>query len=371
MSTSALEIRSSTHTYPIHLGSGLLAQTGTFLRRHGPGKPGGACAVVTDETVAPLYADIVLASLRAEGFAPHLLTVPSGERSKSLAEVERLSGELAHAGLDRHAFIVALGGGVVGDLAGFLAAVYYRGIPCVQIPTTVVSQVDSSVGGKTGVNLAAGKNLVGAFHPPALVLADVDTLKTLPVREFNEGMAEAIKHAAIRDRGLLDQLVALHRHDPAELTAIIRRNLEIKADIVARDEFERGDRALLNFGHTLGHAIEQAAGYGRYLHGEAVSLGIVAAARLSRRVAGLPLEDYNALLAGLRHFGLPTALPPDFPVAAALESMARDKKFASGAVRFVLCPALGTAYLSETGQITTDDLRHELENLRTETSRRL
>lgn len=371
MITPALEIRSSSHSYPIYLGEGLLARSGEVLAHHGFGKVGNVCAVITDETVSAFHGSKLLEGLRLGGFAPCLITIPPGEGSKSLAEVARTVDELAKAGLDRHAFVVALGGGVVGDLAGFVAAVYYRGIPCLQVPTTVVSQVDSAVGGKTGVNIAAGKNLLGAFHPPALVLADVDTLSTLPAREFNEGMAEAIKHAVIRDRNLLDRLIMLRRTDSAELIAVIRRNLEIKAEIVSRDEFEHGDRALLNFGHTLGHAIEQAAGYGTYLHGEAISLGMVAAARLSVQKAALPRSDYAEIIAALRHYDLPTALPPDFPDEAAMNSLDRDKKFAAGAVRFVLSPGIGSAYLSAPGQVTRGDLRRELAGLRADDWNRL
>ena len=263
------------------------------------------------------------------------------------------------------AFLIALGGGVVGDLTGFLAAVYYRGIPYIQVPTTIVSQVDSAIGGKTGVNLTAGKNLLGAFHPPSLVLADIETLGSLPAREFNEGMAEAIKHAIICDQHLLTSLLALDRNDTQALGAVIHRNLEIKAKIVARDEFERGgERALLNFGHTIGHGIEQAAGYGRLLHGEAISLGMVAAARLSVRRAGLPMSHYAEIIAALHHFHLPVTLPEDVSTSAVLESMGKDKKFESGSIRFVLTPMLGKAFLSDRGSITRGDLQRETDDLR-------
>ncbi len=360
-----LEVASKTGSYPVYLGQGLIANAGRILRQQPFTSGKSTCAIISDETVASLYAEPLLESLRAEKFAPVLITVPAGENSKSLAEVGRIADRLAEAGLDRHSLIVALGGGVVGDLAGFVAAIYYRGLPSVQVPTTVVAQVDSSVGGKTGVNLARGKNLLGAFHPPALVLADVDTLATLPEREFNEGVAEAIKHAVIRDGRLLANLMVFDRRNAAQLTALVRRNLEIKAEIVARDEFESsGERALLNFGHTIGHGIEQAAGYGRLLHGEAVSLGMIAAARLSVRKAGLPPSHCTEIVAALQHFKLPTSLPEDFPISEALGSMARDKKFAAGSIRFVLCPAIGRACLSEPGQITWDDLLGELEGLR-------
>ena len=328
-------------------------------------KKGAGCAVVTDEHVAALYAVQVMTSLQAAGYRPALVVVPPGEASKSMGEVARVADQLVAAGLDRHGFVVALGGGVIGDLAGFVAAIYYRGVPFVGLPTTVIAQCDSAIGGKTGVNAAAGKNLLGSFHPPALVLADVGTLATLPDRAFNEGFAEVIKHGVIRDRALIGRTVALRRDDPAELAAIVRRNLEIKAEIVAQDEFERHDlRALLNFGHTVGHAIEQAAGYGHFLHGEAISLGMVAAGRLSMRKSGLPPGDFQEMLAALQRFDLPTSLAGALSTTAILETLARDKKFEDGQIRFVLTPHLGYAVVSQPGQVTWDDLRAEVEALR-------
>ena len=241
-------------SYDVVIGSSLLGQTGESCAGLGLK---GRCAVITDSTVAPLYADLVLSALKDAGFDPTLVTVPAGEASKSMTVVEDCCRQMIQAGLDRSASVVALGGGVVGDLAGFVAAIFFRGIPFVQIPTTIVSQVDSSVGGKTGVNAPEGKNLIGAFHQPRLVIADVATLGSLPVRERNEGFAEIIKHAAIRDASLLelvDQAV-----DPAKPINpdLIQRNVEIKARVVEEDEKETaGTRALLNFGHTIGHAIE-------------------------------------------------------------------------------------------------------------------
>ena len=309
MMSNPLEVRSSSCSYHVHVGDGLLDRCGELARGLAFAKQGSLCAIISDENVAAIYAERVLASLAAAGFRPVLAVVPAGEASKSMSEVARLADRLVAAGLDRHGFIVALGGGVVGDLAGFVASIYYRGVPFIQLPTTVIAQCDSAIGGKTGVNTAAGKNLLGSFHPPALVLADVGTLATLPEREYHEGFAEVLKHGVIRDRSLIERTVALRRDDGSELAAIVRRNLEIKAEIVAQDEFERLDvRALLNFGHTVGHAIEQAAGYGHFLHGEAISLGMVAAGRLSMRKAGLPETDWRTLLAALEHFGLPTVL---------------------------------------------------------------
>ena len=259
------------------------------------------------------------------------------------------------AGLDRSSAVVALGGGVVGDLAGFVAAIYYRGIPYIQIPTTIVAQVDSSVGGKTGVNAAGGKNLIGAFHQPRLVIADTSTLATLPAREFNEGFAEVIKHAAIRDFTMLDAL--------DDLPALIARNVAIKAAIVAEDELEtKGLRALLNFGHTIGHGIENAAGYGRYLHGEAISLGLVAACRLSVEKAGLDPAARDRIFSALARYKLPLSLPPDVETKAIVSALQKDKKFHGGSVRFVLLRQPGDAFVS--GDVTEADITRQIEALR-------
>ena len=360
-----LEIRSSGGSYCVHVGGGLLERCGELALSAGFAGAGSACAVVTDGNVAAHYAAPAMSALESAGFRPVLTVIPAGEVSKSMDEVARVTDALVAASLDRQGFIVALGGGVVGDLAGFVASVYYRGIPFVQVPTTVIAQCDSAIGGKTGVNTAAGKNLLGSFYSPALVLADIDTLTTLPEREFNEGFAEVIKHGVIRDRDLIARTVAMRRTDLSELAGIVRRNLEIKAEIVAQDEFERHDvRALLNFGHTVGHAIEQAAGYGRFLHGEAISLGMIAAARLSMRKAGLAGDEWREVLRALRHFGLPTSLPDALPTERILASLARDKKFESGQIRFVLTPRLGYAVVSQPGQVTWADIRQEVENLR-------
>ena len=343
--------------YSVWIGDGLLPVCGEKIR---PFHPGGKVAVVTDSNVAPIYADTVLESLRGAGFEPTLIVVPAGEASKRLEMVGQVTDAMIEAGLDRKSLLVALGGGVVGDLAGFVASIYYRGIPYVQIPTTIVSQVDSSVGGKTGVNSPGGKNLIGAFHHPLLVLADTTSLGTLPEREFNEGFAEIIKHAAIRDAALLDGL------DPAEranLAGLIARNVEIKARIVAADEREiTGERALLNFGHTVGHGVEQAAGYGALLHGEAVSIGLHAALKLSVAKAGLPEADAARVLAALEAFGLPTRLPARLTTDAVMESLMKDKKFESGRVRFVLLEKLGSAFLAS--NVSLEEIRAVVDELK-------
>jgi len=340
------------HSYRVVVGSGLLTCAGARIRDV---SKASRCALVTDSIVGPLYAETVRRSLEESGFDVVIITVPSGESSKSLTQVAFVCDAMIAAGLDRSGLLVALGGGVVGDLAGFVAAIYYRGIPFVQIPTTIVAQVDSSIGGKTGVNAAGGKNLLGAFHQPVLVLADVSTLSTLPEREFNEGFAEVIKHAAIRDRAMLDHL--------DDLTSLVARNVAIKAAIVTEDEFEtKGVRALLNFGHTIGHGIEAAAGYGRFLHGEAISLGLVAACRLSVQKAGLPSGDAALLISMLARYRLPLQLPADISTDNILQALRKDKKFHAGAVRFVLLRAIGEAFVSS--EITETDIVDAIEGLR-------
>jgi 3-dehydroquinate synthase len=342
--------------YSVWVGDGLLAYCGAKIR---PFFSGTKVAVVTDSNVAPIYGERVLASLRETGFEPVLIVVNAGESSKRLPEVAEVADQMIAAGLDRKSLLVALGGGVVGDLAGFVAAIYYRGIPYVQIPTTVVSQVDSSVGGKTGVNTAGGKNLLGSFHHPALVLADPSTLVTLPDREFNEGFGEIIKHAAIREPEMLDVLDPAQREGLADLIA---RNVAIKARIVGADERETtGERALLNFGHTVGHAVEQAAGYGNLLHGEAISIGLHAAVRLSMQKAALPEADGARILAALEAFQLPTRIPAGLTTGAIMDALALDKKFDEGRVRFVLLERLGSAFLSSA--VTLEEIRDVVEEI--------
>jgi 3-dehydroquinate synthase len=349
-------------SYDVLVEPGLLARAGeaiaaTPLR-------GRRAAIISDDTVARFHAAAAVESLHAAGFNPSLHTVPAGESAKSMSAAEGLCRELIRAGHDRRSLVVALGGGVVGDLAGFVAAIFFRGIPCVQIPTTIVAQVDSSVGGKTGVNVAEGKNLLGCFHQPQLVLVDPETLRTLPDREFCEGFAEAIKHAAIRDEAMLADLAAL---DPASRevpAALIARNIAIKARIVEADEHEtRGLRALLNFGHTIGHGIEAAVPYGELLHGEAIALGLRAALFLSERHCALPAASSRTILGLLAHFRLPLVLPATIPAATVMEKLARDKKFAAGSIRFVLLDAPGSARLSTA--VTAADLLDAIHHLGT------
>lgn len=356
VSTTRVFIQAGASRYDAVVGSALLARTGELVAGlvRGP-----RCALIADENTATRFAPIVEQSLASAGFQPTLITVPAGENSKSLGQLGAVCEQMAAAGLDRTSFAVALGGGVVGDLAGFAAAVFHRGIPYVQVPTTLLAQVDSSIGGKTAVNLRAGKNLLGAVHQPVLVLADVDTLRSLPPRELNQGFAEVIKHAVIADVSLFQTLEQLDRVNFAELIA---RNIEIKARIVARDEQDvSGERAILNFGHTVGHAMEQAAGFGRFLHGEAVSLGIAAACEISVRKAGLSEAERHKVLSALQRFNLPTQLPGDFPRNQIMAAIRTDKKFEQGKVRFVVTPSLGGARL--TSDVRLEDIARAVDRL--------
>lgn len=332
-------------SYAIKVGGGLLSRLGVECAQL---KPGRRCAVITDSNVGRHYAKAVLKSLSVSGFAPVLITVRAGEKSKRLAVVEDCYDQLAAHRLERKSFIVALGGGVVGDLAGFVAATYLRGIPFVQAPTTLLAQVDSSVGGKTGVNLQAGKNLVGAFYQPQLVLCDLDVFETLPKREYISGLAEIIKYGVIYDAILFAQLERnlpkLLQRDVATLRAVVARCCEIKADVVGQDETESGLRAILNFGHTLGHAIENSSGYGKFLHGEAIAIGQVAAAKLSHEILGLPSDEAGRIEKLFLRAGLPVRINLNPAQRKKLfAAMKLDKKVSGGEIKFVLAQRIGKA----------------------------
>jgi len=315
--------------------------------------------MISDENVAPLFGDRAKRSLTVAGFQSELITIPAGEQSKTLDQAGAICDQMIAAGLDRQSFVIGLGGGVIGDISGFVAAIFHRGIPYVQVPTTLLAMVDSSIGGKTAVNASAGKNLIGAIHPPALVIDDVDVLKTLPRREFNQGFAEIIKHAIIADAEMFG---ALKDIDLENLAPLIRRNIEIKSKIVAKDERDQtGERALLNFGHTIGHAIERAGDYRKFLHGEAVSLGIVAACAISIKKAGLSPDQRDTIVDILRQFNLPTQLPRDFPREKIIEALKFDKKFEGGNVRFVVTPRIGAAHLTD--DVTLEDIREVIDEL--------
>jgi len=337
------------HTiYPIKIGPGLLGD-GELLDSLIPGRD---LCVVTNTTVAGLYLEKLQATLGARrGDARRIVhcVLPDGEQYKTLDTVGRVFDAMVDARLNRDSTILALGGGVVGDIAGFAAACYQRGVGYVQLPTTLLAQVDSSVGGKTGVNHPGGKNLIGAFHQPLAVVADTDTLATLPARELRAGLAEVIKYGCIRDPLLFDWLELnidnLTRKEPEALAYAIGRSCEIKAEVVGQDERESNVRAVLNFGHTFGHAIEAATAYAAYLHGEAVGLGMLMAADLSRRLGWIDAAEYARIRDLLMRAGLPTEAPR-IGVARALELMQMDKKVLSGTVRLVLLERLGRAVVT-------------------------
>ncbi len=338
-----VKVRLGPRSYDIKIGTGLLARLGRECARLGLGR---RCAIISDRNVAPRFGAAAQRTLARAGFEPVLITVSAGETAKRLKTVQACYDQLTAQRLERKSFIVALGGGVVGDLAGFVAATYLRGIAFVQVPTTLLAQVDSSVGGKVGVNLKAGKNLVGAFYQPRLVLCDLDTLAALPAREYRTGLAEVVKYGVIYDAGLFRrlerELPKLLEREPETLAAVVARCCEIKAEVVRQDETESGLRAILNFGHTLGHALEAVSRYGNYLHGEAIAIGQVAAARLSVQLLGLPAGDVDRITRLLRRAGLPTELK----LSAAqrpklLDAMRLDKKVSAGQIQFVLARRIG------------------------------
>jgi 3-dehydroquinate synthase len=354
-----VQIHGGAHRWPVLVGNGLLNAFGEHARKNLRGEN---CVIISDSNVAPLFAGQIKKSLTAATFRPILITIPAGEKSKTLKQAGAICDRLIAAGLDRRWFVVGLGGGMIGDISGFVAAIYHRGIPHVQIPTTLLSMVDSSIGGKTGVDTRDGKNLVGAFHQPVLIIDDLDVLKTLPLREFNQGFAEIIKHAIIADPKMFRTLQSWNAGDAAALQRLIKRNIQIKSRIVAKDERDRtGQRALLNFGHTVGHAIERAGNYRKFLHGEAVSLGIVAACAISVKRAGLRPDQRAAIVDLLERFGLPTRLPPNFPRKKIFDAIRFDKKFEGGEVRFVVTPRVGTARI--TNDVTLNDIGEAVKQL--------
>ena len=328
--------------YPIHIGAGLLPRTGELLETGSSRR----AVIVSNAVVAAHHLAPLKAALHERGAQVDVVLLPDGEAHKNLSTLNDLLTRLLELRAERSTTLFALGGGVVGDIAGFAAAIYQRGMPFVQVPTTLLAQVDSSVGGKTGVNHPLGKNMIGAFWQPRAVVIDTDCLATLPDRELRAGLAEVIKYGAIRDAGffawLEGSMEALLAKDPAALAQAIHRSCEIKAEIVAADERESGERALLNFGHTFGHAIEAAQGYGAWLHGEAVAAGMLCAARLSERVCGFEAAGTSRLSDLVAAAGLPTSAPK---IAAErwLDLMRRDKKVEGGAMRFVLLAELGRA----------------------------
>ena len=332
-------------SYPIHIGGGLLRQPSLVL----PHLAQKRVAIVTNPAVAELYLGDFSAALTASGVAVLPIVVADGETHKNWETLNRIFDQLLTHRAERKTTLIALGGGVIGDLTGFAAASYLRGVPFIQMPTTLLAQVDSSVGGKTGINHPLGKNMIGAFYQPRLVLADIDTLTTLPDRELAAGLAEVIKYGLIRDPAFFAWLEAnigrLVARDPEALAHAVRRSCEIKAEIVGADERESGVRALLNLGHTFGHAIEAGLGFGTWLHGEAVAAGTLLAARLSHSMALVTESDVARIVALFRKAKLPTEAP-DLGVARYLDLMGLDKKVEHGRLRLVLLERIGAAFLT-------------------------
>jgi 3-dehydroquinate synthase len=340
-------------TYEVRIGDGLLARAGAEIAPllHRP-----RVAVITDDTVAAHHLLALSEALGAQGIAMSAVSVPAGEASKCWAQLARVTDWMLEHRVERRDVVIALGGGVVGDLAGFAAAILRRGVRFVQIPTTLLAQVDSSVGGKTGINSAFGKNLVGAFHQPALVLADTDVLATLPERDMRAGYGEVVKYGLLGDAAFFDWLeangAAVLAQDRTAVTHAVTRSVQMKADIVARDETEEGDRALLNLGHTFAHALEAATGYSdRLLHGEAVAIGCALAFALSARMGLCSQEDPSRVAAHLQALGLKTRLtdiPGELPPPERLlDLMGQDKKVVDGRLRFVLARGIGQAFVAD------------------------
>jgi len=371
VNSDEIEISGNGFRYSAIVGRGLIAHVGELARR---AVDRSQCVIIADQTSAGLFGDRVGRSLASQDFSSQLITIPDGEKSKSLTQVEEICDEMINAGFDRSSFVIGLGGGVVGDISGFVAAIFQRGIPHLQIPTTLLAMVDSSIGGKTGVNLEAGKNLVGAIHHPALIICDVDALKSLPPQQMRQGYAEIIKHAIIRDAEMFDFLSSqASSRDPEDVTFkcppqhpssdardnemvdLIGRNIAIKARIVSKDDRETsGERALLNFGHTVGHGIERATDF-QIPHGDCISMGMVAACEISMKRAGFPSKQRGEIVELLKKFQLPTRLPANVDRGKIIDAIAHDKKFIAGKIRFVLTPIIGDAHISS--DVTMDDIR--------------
>ncbi len=341
-----LNVALGERSYPLSIDAGCLEKIGGDLKER---ELGNKYAVIADATVARIYGERVMANLAAAGVPAALFPFPAGEKSKNLTTVAALAGRLIRGGYDRHDAIVALGGGVTGDLAGFLAATYMRGIPFVQVPTTLLAQVDSSVGGKTGVDIAEGKNLVGAFYQPKAVYIDPDVLKTLPREQLLSGLAEVIKYGVIRDAGFFTFLEEYRRKivrcDPHCIVETIKRCCQIKAEVVQEDEQEGGIRRILNYGHTLGHAIEAAANY-EILHGLAVAIGMVAAARLSVFANTLSGIDNDRIYSVISAYGLPVSVPQYLDKSLIKRYLKADKKAQAGEVFFILPKSIGATYVT-------------------------
>ncbi len=356
MCHESIRVALGSRSYPISIGPGLISEPSSYR----PYLAGSQVLIITNETIAPLYLHMVEEALA--GLQVATLILPDGERYKTLDVCNRIFDALITHRFARDATLVALGGGVIGDIAGFAAACYQRGIAFIQVPTTLLAQVDSSVGGKTGVNHPLGKNMIGAFHQPRAVVADIDTLSTLPDRELSAGLAEVIKYGLIRDRELFDWLEqrvdALRARQHRDLVEAIARSCRNKAEIVAADEHEAGPRALLNLGHTFGHAIETGTGYGTWLHGEAVGVGLVLAAELSARLGRLATQAVVRIRHLVAAAGLPISPPESLSADQMMDLMSVDKKVLGGRQRFVLLNDIGQAVV--TGDVPPEVLRETL-----------
>jgi len=337
-----LDVKLGERSYPIYIGAAILARTGDFLLQAGLH---GKVAIVSNPTVAQLYLDPIHKALEQSGFEVVPILLPDGEEHKNFTSLQTIYDRLIAERFERKSCVLALGGGVIGDLAGFAAATYLRGVPYVQVPTTLLAQVDSSVGGKTGVNHAGGKNLIGAFYQPKLVLIDVAVLKTLPRREIVAGLAEVIKYGVIDDPALFASLEAeiekLLQLDDEPLIETIATCCAIKAKVVEADEREDDYRAVLNFGHTIGHALEAVTGYTQLLHGEAVGLGMVKAAALSAKQGFCDQSSFDRIVRLIDQAGLPTEIPSNVSLPSLIQAMEVDKKAAGGKIKFVMCAGLG------------------------------
>ncbi len=340
-----LKVELANRSYPIHIGRNLISDTNLLLphlkRKH--------VAIVTNTTVAPLYLNKLSEALQSAGIKVIPIILPDGETYKNTETLNKIYDVLLQNRCERSTTLIALGGGVIGDLTGYAAATYLRGVPFIQIPTTLLSQVDSSVGGKTGINHLLGKNMIGAFYQPQLVIADIDTLQTLPLREFSSGMAEVIKYGLIRDADFFDWLEtnikSLMKLDEQVLSYAIYRSCQNKAEVVAHDEHEQGERALLNLGHTFGHAIENAMGYGVWLHGEAVAAGTMMAADLSQRAGWLTATEIIRIQNIFKAVNLPIKAP-QLGVEKYLDLMGLDKKVENGKIRLILQQAIGKSVIT-------------------------
>lgn len=346
LDTGIVNVELKERGYKILIGRGILKRLGIRLKEFRPSR----AAIISNSTILPLYKDTLLTSLNESGIEPEIILIPDGEEFKDILWAYYIHGRLLKAKFDRDSILIAFGGGVIGDITGFVASTYMRGIRYVQVPTTLLAQVDSSVGGKTGVNHPLGKNMIGTFYQPSLVFTDIDTLKSLPEREFLSSMAEVIKYGVIRDRWLFSYITE-NREDILKfgdsLITIIKRSCEIKADVVSMDEREAGLRAILNFGHTIGHAIETATGYRRFLHGEAISIGMSAVSGIAIQMGMLSRNDADTIKRALEAYRLPIHLPDDIDIDGVMDAMEIDKKAMAGRLRFIIPESIGDVRIVE------------------------